>query len=667
LRKELSGSLNWRTEIKSFPLGEGMDGPASSSRCVRIGLFEVDFDSGEIHKEGRRVPLQEQPFRVLAMLLERPGVLVTREQLQARLWPADTYVGFDEGLNTAIRKLRVAFSDSAENPRFIETVPRRGYRFIAPVPEPVAPTLQLSESAPVAETLHDRPGSAPWRALLWPAVALLLFIILAGAVYLAYRPPSPKSDAQKRVMLAILPFQNLSNDPAQEYFSDGLTEETITDLGQLSPQHLGVIARTSAMAYKHTNKTISQIGHELGVDYILEGSVRRDGGKARVSAQLIRVSDQTHLWAQNYDSELHDLLEIEGQLGRAIAQQVQVNLTPQQQVELSKMRTVDPEAYDLYLKGRFYWNQRNPAAIKESIGYLLRATSKDPNFALAYASLADAYNFSNIMGLYSPKQSSPQANAAATKALALDPSLAEAHAALGMEKSHYEFDFPGAQREFLKAIELNPNSAYAHLFYSNCYLSPMGRTAEAIAENKKALELDPLSLPINNFMAMTYMFAGDYERSFQQFQHTIAMDPAFPLAHQYFSWLLAATGKYEEAIKENEKSELLGGSSPEDAAAEASTMLQAFKTGGEKGFWQKNLELTLRMFKRPSGQFVAASVVAGAYARAGDKDKAFEWLDKAYEERDGEDITLLKCDSSWKNLRDDPRFADMQRRLGLPE
>jgi len=646
-----------------------MDAPVSSSRRVRIGLFEVDLGSAEVHREGRKVPLQEQPFRVLAMLLEHPGEMVSREELQARLWPSDTYVGFDESLNTAIRKLRVAFGDSAENPRFIETLPRRGYRLIAPVAEGVEGAFQSSQTAAVAVATaavpRHRQGRGYWRLLVWPAAALLL--ILAGVAYTARRHSPPKSAAQKRVMLAVLPFQNMSNDPGQEYFSDGLTEETITDLGQLSPAQLGVIARTSAMAYKHTDKTVSQIGHELGVDYILEGSVRREGGEARVSAQLIRVSDQTHLWAQNYERELHDLLQIENELGKAIARQVQINLTTQQEVDLSKMRTVNPEAYDLYLKGRFYWNQRSPAAIKESVGYLQQATAQDPSFALAYVGLADAYNIGNIMGVYAPKDSLPEAKAAATKALELDPSLAEAHAALGMEMSHYEFDFPGAQREFLKAIEVNPNSAYAHLFYSNCYLSPMGRTAEAIAENKKALELDPLSLPINNFMGMTYMFAGDYEKAYQQFQHTIAMDPTFPLAHEYFSFLLAEMGRYEEAIKESEKSELLGGSSPEDAAAEATMMLQAFKTGGEKGFWQKNLELTLQALKQPRGGFVAASVVAASYARAGDKDKAFEWLDKAYAERDGEDIALLKCDPTFKNLRGDPRFADLLRRLGLPE
>jgi|CZKD01.1.fsa_nt_gi TolB-like protein/DNA-binding winged helix-turn-helix (wHTH) protein len=645
-----------------------MDVLASSRRRFRTGLFEIDFGSGEVHKEGRKVPVQEQPFRVLAILLERPGEVVTREQLQSKLWPADTYVGFDEGLNTAIRKLRVAFGDSAENPRFIETVSRRGYRFVAPVSETVAATPQPTENVATPEAGPKAPHDRSWeiRGPAWTLLAIALFVILAGFAYLARRHSSANPAAPQRVMLAILPFQNLSNDPSQEYFSDGLTEETITDLGQLSPEHLGVIARTSAMAYKHTNKTISQIGHELGVDYVLEGSVRRQGGKARVSAQLIRVGDQTHLWAQNYERELHDLLQIESELGKAIARQVQINLTPQQEIDLSRMRTVNPEAYDLYLKGRFYWNERNPAAIKESIGYLQRATEQDPDFALAYVGLADAYNIGNILGVYSPKESLPNARTAAIKALSLDPSLAEAHAALGMEKSHYEFDFPGAQAEFLKALELNPNSAYAHLFYANCYLAPMGRMSEAISENQRALQLDPLSLPINNFMGMTYMFAGDYEKADQQFRHTIAMDPTFPLAHQYFSFLLTTMGRYEEAIAEDEKSQLLGGASPEEAAAEAAMKLQAFKTGGERGYWQHNLDLTLRALKAPNGVFVSASDLASSYALAGEKDKAFQWLDKAYAERDGEDITLLNCDPVFKNLHGDPRFADLLRRLGLP-
>src|SRR5580700_10651990 len=303
-----------------------MDAPSSSGPRIRAGLFEVDLGSGQLHKSGRQVQLQEQPFRVLAMLLEHPGEVVTREELQARLWPAHTFVSFDEGINTAIRKLRVAFGDSADNPRFIETVPRRGYRFVAPVCDVIAEPAQPSDGieAPYApaEVQHGRPWRIRRPVLVLSAAALLA--ILAGVAYLARWRSFANLAANKRAMLAVLPFQNLSNDPEQEYFSDGLTEETITDLGQLTPEQLGVIARTSAMAYKHTNKTISQIGRELGVDYILEGSVRRDGGFARISAQLIRVKDQVHLWAHNYDRETGGLLALQNELGRAIAQQVQV-------------------------------------------------------------------------------------------------------------------------------------------------------------------------------------------------------------------------------------------------------------------------------------------------------------------------------------------------------
>jgi TolB-like protein/DNA-binding winged helix-turn-helix (wHTH) protein/Tfp pilus assembly protein PilF len=663
-----------------------MNPSASSSRQLRTGLFEIDLAAGRLHKNGRRLPLQEQPFRVLAMLLERPGEVVTRQELQARLWPADTYVGFDEGLNTAIRKLRTAFGDSAGNPRFIETLPRRGYRFIAPVTEttpadglPPSSGVQLhagiEDHGAVIEPDGPRPVEPPptpaqyrrpWKKILLATIVVVLAFTVVGFIMHRHSSPGSAPAPAQRAMLAILPFQNLSNDPGQEYFSDGLTEETITDLGQVSPANLGVIARTSAMAYKHTNKTISQIGRELGVDYIVEGSVRREGGKARVSAQLIRVSDQTHLWAQNYDRDLQDLLDVQNDLGRSIAEQVSANLTPQRQIELSKKHSVNPEAYDLYLKGRFYWNQRTPEAIKESIAYFQEAIAKDANFALAYAGLADAYNISNIVDLYSAGQSLPQARAAAMRAIQLDPSLAEAHAALGMEKSHYEFDFPGAEREFLKARELNPNSPYAHLFYSNCFLLPMGRMAQAIAENKRAVEIDPLSLPINNFMGMTYMMAGDQGNAYRVFQHTIAMDPSFPLAHEYFSWLLLTMGRYEDAIKEHEKSEVLSGSTLEEAAAEATVMERAFKSGGEKGFWQKHLELVLEARKQPGAE-ASPSVLAGAYAMAGQTDKAFEWLEKGYEAREGQDLTLLRFFPAYENLRGDPRFSAMLRKIGLPE
>ena len=650
-----------------------MQGAVNSSQRVRTGLFEVDLREGELYKESLRVPLQEQPFRVLALLLEHAGEVVTREEMQTKLWPADTYVGFDEGINTAIRKLRLAFGDSSHNPRFIETLPRKGYRFIAPVSEPaIRETAPAGPPKPGPSSSNSPEKAGPSGAVssesFWKigTAAAVLVLLIGTGVYLLHRRATSNSVAPRRMMLAILPFQNLSNDSSQEYFSDGLTEETITDLGQLSPEQLGVIARTSVMTYKRTDKTVGQIGRELGVDYILEGSVRRQGGRARVSAQLIRVSDQTHLWAHSYDRELGDVLNIENELGKAIAEQVQANLSPERQNALAKVRLVNPEAYDLYLKGRYDWNQRTPAGIQQSVGYYQQAIAEDPDFALAYSGLADAYNISNIVGLYSPQQSLPQAKAAAEKAIVLDPLLAEPHAALGMEKSHYEFDFPGAEKEFLRALELNPNSAYAHLFYSNCYLMPMGKEADAVAENQKAVMLDPLSLPINNFMAMTYWFVGDYEKSYGQFQHTIEMNPAFPLAHEYFAGLLAAMGRYEQSIEEHEKADVLSGADPKEAAVKAAAMLKAYKSGGEKAFWQLDLDATLKEFRR-NKDAVLASSVAAAYARAGYTDEAFDWLNKAYDERDGQDITLLKYDSSFRNLHGDPRYTAFQRKMGLPQ
>jgi len=644
-----------------------------ASYPLKFGEFELDPSAYELRRLGRPVRIERIPMELLLLLVSRRGELVTRAEIVDKLWGSEVFIDTNTAVNVAVSKARQALRDDPDKPRFLQTVSGKGYRFIGSLeqpprevpaePAPVQPSSSvLTASAEPAETTelprHPKRG--------WLLLAIAAGVVAVAAVLLWPRFHQVPKAPGKKTMLLVLPFQNISGDPGQEYVADGLTEETITDLGQLSPAELGVIARTSSMAYKHTDKTVNQIGRELGVDYILEGSVRREGEKARVSAQLIRVSDQTHLWARNYDREMHDLLGIENELGTTIAQQVQVNLTPQRQMELSKMRTVDPEAYDLYLKGRYYWNQRNPAGIKESIGYFQQATAKDPDFALAYAGLADAYNLSNIIGLYSSKKSSPEARDAAIKAINLDPSLAEAHAALGMEKAHYEFDFPGAEKEFLKALELNPNSAYAHLFYGNCYLLPVGRVQEAISENKKALELDPLSLPINNFMAMTYFYAGDYAQSYRQFQHTIEMDPSFPLAHDYFSGLLAFMGRYEEAIQENQKAQLLRGSSPDEAAAEAAAMLKAFRTGGEAGFWHRLLEETLQARER-APRSVTASEVAGAYALVGDKDKAFEWLDKAYEEREGQSISLLKCEPAYKNMRSDPRFAAMLRRMGLPE
>jgi TolB-like protein/DNA-binding winged helix-turn-helix (wHTH) protein len=637
-----------------------MEAPASSSRRVRAGLFEVDLAAGEVRKRGRKVPLQELPFRILIILLERPGEIVTREELQARLWPADTFVGFDEGINTAVRKLRVVFGDSADNPRFIETIPRRGYRFVAPVHDAAAEPAQPLESVTAADATVEPPrarlGKAPWLVVALSAATLL--VVLAGVTFLQ-RSNSPANPTfQKRVMLAVLPFANLSNDPDQEYFSDGLTEETITDLGELNPERLGVIARTSAAAYKHTDKTIAQIGRELGVDYILEGSVRREGGSARVTAQLIRVRDQVHLWAHNYDRETGGLLALQNELGRAIAQQVQVKLTTLYGVRSVNKYTPNPEGYELYLKGRFYLRQRTVEAIDTSAEYFRRAIEKDPGFALAYAGLADSY-LARATGF--PQEFDPKAKAAASRALELDEDLAEAHAALGAEKADFEYDWQGAEREFKRAIELNPNYADAHYRYAWTYLTPLGRSEEAISEMKKALELDPFSRIYNTVFGLTYFYARKYDQAEEQFKKAIEINPDFFITYYHLAWLYSQTGQYQKAIDELTKGRLLSSDHQvvKTAVSEEVALGKALAADGPAGFW-KQLLTSNEKVRRNIGEFDIPQV----YARLGDKEAALKWIQLNYEERVTLG-TLLQVDPAFDSLRSDQRFKDFVRRMGL--
>jgi serine/threonine protein kinase/tetratricopeptide (TPR) repeat protein len=491
------------------------------------------------------------------------------------------------------------------------------------------------------------------------AFCLVLMVgLIAGILYFVRgHPPTVRS-------IAVLPFVNESKDASSEYISDGITEGVIDNLSEVPD--LKVMSRNTVFRFKGKGEDAQAAGRDLHVEAVLTGRIAHQADALTISAELVNVSDGSRIWGHQFRHQVFDLAGVQEELATAVADKLRPNANSADKARLAKRPTENSEAYRLYLQGRYYWNQRTGPGIKKSIEFFQQATEKDPNFALAYAGLADAYNISNILGMQAPKESSPEAKAAATKALVLDPQLGEAHAALGLVKSHYDYDFPGAENEFLKAIKFNPNYAEAHLFYAGGYLTPMGRNEEAIAEMKKALELDPLSLPLNNLMGETYLNAGDYEKSVQQFQRTIDLDPTFPLTHFFFASALAAIGRYEQAIEENRKGEVLAGASSEEAAAEAAEFQKAFRTGGEKGYWQKNFELTLKAYKQAGTHYFPALELAGAYARVGDKEKAFEWLEKSYEERDG-NLTLLKSDSDFKSLRGDPRFADLIRRMGLPQ
>jgi TolB-like protein/DNA-binding winged helix-turn-helix (wHTH) protein/Flp pilus assembly protein TadD len=637
---------------------------------VRFGdELELDRGAYELRRSGRALKLERIPMEILLLLIERRGQLVAREEIIGRIWGKDVFLDTDSSINGAIRKVRQALKDDPENPFFVQTVTGKGYRFIAPVTEAEIPdqegggknldsskTIASEEPAALAATREGRVSltSGPWVASL---AALLVVVLVAGIYGVRFRGRSQPA-SEHRVMLAVLPFGNLSNDPEQEYFSDGLTEETITDLGELNPERLGVIARTSAASYKHTNKTIAQIGRELGVDYILEGSVRREGGVARISAQLIRVKDQVHLWAHNYDRDTGGLLALQNELARAIAQQVQVKLAPPYGGRSTNKYAPNPEAYELYLKGRFYLNQRTYAEIDKSTEYFQRAVEKDPGFALGYAGLADSYLANAIR---SPQDFEPKAKTAASRALELDDELAEAHAALGAEKADFEYDWPGAEREFKRALELNPNYAEAHFRHALTYLMPLGKSEQANAEMKRALELDPFSPIYNTVLGLTYFYARRYDQAQEQFQKAVKLNPDFFVTHYHLAWLYSQIGQYEKAIGELTKGRLLSGDdrTVKAAAADDVALRKALAAEGPRGFWQQLLRSNEKLVGN-IGEFDMPQI----YARLGDKQNALEGLNRNYEERRALG-TLLNVDPAFDSLRSDARFGELVRRMGL--
>jgi TolB-like protein/DNA-binding winged helix-turn-helix (wHTH) protein len=627
--------------------------------------LELDRNCYELRRAGRALKLERIPLDVLFLLVERRGQLVTREDIIGRIWGKDVFLDTDSSINGAIRKIRLALKDDPENPFFVQTVTGKGYRFIAEVKETGVPSQSgvIGLESPAASapdevarlTIHRAPHvserSRPWVVSL---TTLLFVVLAAGIFWLRLRARSQPPADQGRVMLAVLPFANLSNDPEQEYFSDGLTEETITDLGELYPVRLGVIARTSAASYKHTDKTIAQIGRELGADYILEGSVRREGGVVRINAQLIRVKDQLHLWAHSYDRETGGLLALQNELGRAIAQQVQVKLAPPYGGRSTNKYAPNPEAYELYLKGLFSLNQRTFAEIDKSTEYFQRSIEKDPGFAQAYAGLADSYVANAIR---SPHDFFPKAKSAASRALELDDDLAEAHAALGAEKADFEYDWQGAEQEFKRAIQINPNYAEAHFRYAWTYLTPLGKSEQAFAEMKKALELDPFSRIYNTVFGLTYFYARKYDLAEEQFKKAIELNPDFFVTYYHFAWLHSQVGQYQNAISELTKGRLLSGdeSTVKSAASQDVALRKAFAADGAAGFWKQLLKSG-----REIGEFDSPQL----YARLGDKQKALEWLDRDYEERRALG-TLLNVDPALDSLRSDQRFGDLVRRMGL--
>jgi TolB-like protein/DNA-binding winged helix-turn-helix (wHTH) protein/Flp pilus assembly protein TadD len=623
-------------------------------RPLRFGVFEVDLRAGEVYKHGLRVRLQEQPFQVLAMLVEHPGEVVTREELRKKLWPADTFVDFDHGLNKAINKLREALGDSAESPRFVETVARRGYRFLAEV------TASDAASARDAELTHPPPTAAvaalprrlPTR-LAWTASAAVLVLLATSLVTWSLRSENRPSSPVRS--LAVLPLESLSNDASQDYFADGMTDELISALGQIGA--LRVISRTSVMAYKHAHKPLPQIARELNVDAVVEGTVLRSGDRVRITAQLIRAAAETHLWSQSYEGELRDTLALQSQVANAIADQVRITLKPQERTALNNVRRVTPEAYESYLKGRYFWNKRTAAGLKVALAYFDQAIDEDPQYAPAYSGLADTYALLADWeyGVMTPKEALPQAKAAATKALELDGTLGEAHTSLAFCLDVFDWDFDSAGKEFRRAIELSPSYATAHQWYA-AHLILSGRNDEAIAEMRKAENLDPLSLIISADLADFLVIAHSYDESIQVSRKAIEMDPEFALAHNQLGQAYLEKHMAGEAIAELRTGVQLSGDSPTIVA----NLARAYVASDKRS---EALKLLSELKQRSSSSYSRASEIAMIYAALGEKDQAMDWLDRGYDERFNPSVLFRP---GFDVVRSTPRFQDLARRIGLP-
>jgi TolB-like protein/DNA-binding winged helix-turn-helix (wHTH) protein/Flp pilus assembly protein TadD len=634
---------------------------SSVQNLIHFADFEVDLRAGELRKEGVKIRLQEQPFRVLAALLEVSGQVVTREELRTRLWPADTFVDFDHRLAAAVNKIRDALQDSAQSPRFIETVGRRGYRFLLPVER----SERLAESNGDSQTQDAAklPVLAPAASgINWPRIAFaggaLAFLLGVGFLVLHrwVRPGATLSAAPRISSIAVLPLENLSSDPEQQYFVEGMTDEITTDLAKLPG--IRVISRTSAMQYKDTHKTMPQIARELNVDAVVEGTVLRVGNRVRIRTQLIYAPADRHVWAQAYERDLKDVLTLQANLAQDIAGEIQLKLTTQQRANLAVARSVDPEAHEFYLKGRYFWNKRDQAGFAKAIDYFQQAIAKDPAYAAAYAGLADSYALSGGFNLIPAEQAMPLAQAAAEKALELDSNLAEAHASLGLIAPFNNWNWADAERHYQRAIELNPNYATAHHWYAEGYLMPVGRADEAITEIRKAQELDPLSAVIATDLGKELYFVRKYDEALVQLRRVLELDPGFVSAHNWISDTLLEKQSYHDAIEELEKTK----SFREERVYIRQTAYLYARMGRRaeaRAALRKSLDLS-------KGKQVSSGAVALTHAALGDKEETFQWLEKAYTERSSF-MTSLKYWSVLDQMRGDPRFADLLRRVGLPQ
>ncbi|MFN2453327.1 MAG: winged helix-turn-helix domain-containing tetratricopeptide repeat protein [Pyrinomonadaceae bacterium] len=591
----------------------------------RFGTFSIDTQERLLLREGKHVPLKQKAVETLTLLLRESPRVVEKDRFMREVWP-DAFV--EEGsLTVNISELRKALGGNSADKRYIETVPRRGYRFVAEVER-----VCLSDERPGAER-DARPR-------------------------ITFREETVAATEPIKT-LAVLPFVNVNSDPALDYLSDGITESIINSLSQLSP--LRVLARSTVFRFKGREVDPQQIGRELGVRALLIGRVIQLGDKLVVSTELVDTTDGAQLWGTQYNRTTSDILALQEDIASEISRNLRLKLTSAEQKQLSKRYTEDVQAYHLYLRGRYYWNKRTPETLERALEFFREAVDKDPTYALAYAGIADCYNYMGyIFGRTPPVEAMSKARAAALKALEIDDRLAEAYASLAWIKYIFEWDRDSALNNLLKAIELNSNYAPVRHVYGSYLATVWGRFDEAVAEGQKGLELDPLSLPINHIVGFVLLLARRPDEAIIQFRRTLEIDPHYTIAHYNLGYAYEYKRMYKEAIEEYLRGSELGRASEE----ERMLARRMPRPSGWKDYLKKHLDLSLAEWEAEGPWHGYAYYIARNFARLGDKENAFVWLERAYEMRSGM-LIWLNIEVSFDGLRSDPRFVDLVRRVGL--
>jgi TolB-like protein/DNA-binding winged helix-turn-helix (wHTH) protein len=640
-------------------------GDSQLSRRVRFGAFELDLLEGELRRQGLKVKLNEKPFQVLSLLIERAGHLVRREELRQHLWPADTYVDFDSNMNTALSTLRHALGDSSEHPIFIETVPRQGYRFIAsvmPIDEVTpakSPEVESTIEQGGVQLQPDLKVALVSRRLLTVLAATVILAVVVAIAYFRWQARGTAgTNATGKVTILVTPFENLSGDPSQEYLSDGLTDEMITRLGQSAPERLSVIARSTAMQYKGIHKPVEQIAREQHVDYILEGSLRRQDDRVRITARLFSARQNGSLWAQAYERYASDLLVIQRDVAERIAQSLSIQLLPSVPRSYAAVKQVNPQAYDDYLKGLFYLNKRTEEDLRRSIDYFHQASEKDPQFAPAFAALGLSYNVSAGWTYLSPKEAYPNAKAAGEKALGLDDSLADAHFVTGEVEHEYDWDWAASEAEYKRGLALNPSSAAGHKLYAE-YLTHAGRFPEAIAESRKAQQLDPISLITSSFVCFVYYHAREFDKAIQECSKVLDLDPDFVPARFWRGASYMFSRRYPEALSDFKRDSDLSS----HAVYFESATAMAYALQGNREQARSILE---RLKHRAEQGYVSPFLLADIYICLDDKEQALAMLQKAEQEHSA-DLIFLATAPEFESLAKDSRYQEIVARIGFPK